>query len=128
MTVRPAVLFHRLTAPPTDGECLRRYGVMGSHGSLLPADSSIPPEGLAEHLLAPSPGQATVLVIDDNAVNRKILVTLMNYEGYRVVEASDGREGEEPEGCRSVPEAGAEGGHPAQAGERPDPLAGHLDA
>jgi diguanylate cyclase (GGDEF)-like protein len=66
---------------------------MGLHGSLLPADMSNPPAGLAEHSLAPSPGQATVLVIDDNAVNRKILVTLMNYEGYRVVEASDGREG-----------------------------------
>ena len=66
---------------------------MGSHGSLLPADNSNPPEGLAEHSLGQSPGQVTVLVIDDNAINRKILVTLMNYEGYRVVEASDGREG-----------------------------------
>ena len=66
---------------------------MGSHGSLLPADNSPSLEGHTEHSLAQSPSQTTVLVIDDNAINRKILVTLMNYEGYRVVEASDGREG-----------------------------------
>ena len=68
---------------------------MGSHGSLLPADNSNAPEEHAELSLVQSPAQATatVLVIDDNAISRKILVTLMNYEGYRVVEAGDGRAG-----------------------------------
>jgi PAS domain S-box-containing protein len=35
---------------------------------------------------------ATVLVVDDNAANRSVLVTLLGYVGHRVVEAVDGRE------------------------------------
>jgi len=38
-------------------------------------------------------GAASVLVIDDNAANRQLLVALMNYQGHQVFEASDGRHG-----------------------------------
>jgi diguanylate cyclase (GGDEF)-like protein len=34
-----------------------------------------------------------ILVVDDNATNRKLLVSLLAYEGYRVTEAADGVEG-----------------------------------
>lgn len=36
---------------------------------------------------------ATILVVDDLAANRKFLVTLLGYQGHRVLEAVDGREG-----------------------------------
>ncbi len=36
---------------------------------------------------------ATILVADDRAINRSLLVTLLNYEGHRIIEASDGVEG-----------------------------------
>ncbi|HEX4243314.1 MAG TPA: response regulator [Steroidobacteraceae bacterium] len=36
---------------------------------------------------------ATVLVVDDNAVNRKLLVTLLSGDGHLTLEASDGLEG-----------------------------------
>jgi diguanylate cyclase (GGDEF)-like protein/PAS domain S-box-containing protein len=35
---------------------------------------------------------AIVLIVDDNATNRKLLVTLVNYLGHQVFEAADGRE------------------------------------
>ena len=35
---------------------------------------------------------ATVLVVDDRDINRSLLVTLLNYAGHRVIEASDGAE------------------------------------
>jgi two-component system, cell cycle sensor histidine kinase and response regulator CckA len=35
---------------------------------------------------------ASVLVVDDNAVNRDLVVTLLGYRGHRVVEAADGAE------------------------------------
>jgi PAS domain S-box-containing protein len=35
---------------------------------------------------------ATILVVDDNAANRGVLVSLLGYVGHRVVEAADGRE------------------------------------
>ena len=38
-------------------------------------------------------GPPIVIVIDDDAANRQLLVTLMNYQGHRVLEARDGREG-----------------------------------
>lgn len=34
-----------------------------------------------------------VLVVDDNADNRHLIVTLLNYQGYQVFEAHDGKEG-----------------------------------
>jgi diguanylate cyclase (GGDEF)-like protein/PAS domain S-box-containing protein len=40
----------------------------------------------------PAP-QAKVVVIDDNATNRSLMVTLMKYQGHQVFEAHDGREG-----------------------------------
>jgi len=36
---------------------------------------------------------ATILVVDDNAGNRKLVVTLLTHEGHRLVEARDGLEG-----------------------------------
>jgi PAS domain S-box-containing protein len=36
---------------------------------------------------------ATILIVDDLPANRKVLVTLLRYEGHRMVEAADGREG-----------------------------------
>src|ERR1041385_3375726 len=36
---------------------------------------------------------ATILVVDDNATNRKLLLTLLRFEGHEVVEAADGRDG-----------------------------------
>jgi PAS domain S-box-containing protein len=36
---------------------------------------------------------ATILVVDDQPVNREFLVTLLSYGGHRLLEASDGREG-----------------------------------
>jgi PAS domain S-box-containing protein len=36
---------------------------------------------------------ATILIVDDLAANRKVLVTLLRYEGHRLIEAADGREG-----------------------------------
>src|ERR1700694_1668191 len=35
---------------------------------------------------------ATILIVDDNVSNRQFLVTLLGYEGPRLVEASDGVE------------------------------------
>ena len=35
---------------------------------------------------------ATVLVVDDRAINRKLLSSLLGYAGHRIVEAADGRE------------------------------------
>ena len=35
---------------------------------------------------------ATVLVVDDNAVNRDLVVTLLGYRAHRVIEAADGAE------------------------------------
>ena len=36
---------------------------------------------------------ATILIVDDLAANRKVLVTLLRYEGHRLIEAADGDEG-----------------------------------
>jgi diguanylate cyclase (GGDEF)-like protein/PAS domain S-box-containing protein len=36
---------------------------------------------------------AKILIIDDRAVNREFLVTLLGYKGYQLLEASDGAEG-----------------------------------
>ncbi|WP_409526066.1 EAL domain-containing protein [Nitrincola sp. MINF-07-Sa-05] len=35
---------------------------------------------------------ATILIVDDQAVNREFLVTLLGYQGYRLLEAADGLE------------------------------------
>ena len=35
---------------------------------------------------------ATILVVDDNALNRSLLTTLLGYGGHRIMEASSGRE------------------------------------
>lgn len=35
---------------------------------------------------------ATILVVDDNPTNRKVLTTLLGYQGHRLVEAADGEE------------------------------------
>lgn len=43
------------------------------------------------HRDPPSPG-ITVLVVDDNAANRELVVTLLKYQGHRTYEAGDGRE------------------------------------
>jgi diguanylate cyclase (GGDEF)-like protein/PAS domain S-box-containing protein len=37
--------------------------------------------------------EAHILVVDDNATNRKLVATLLKHEGYRVTEAADGAEG-----------------------------------
>ena len=36
---------------------------------------------------------STILVVDDLLANRKFLVTLLGYQGHRLIEAADGREG-----------------------------------
>ena len=36
---------------------------------------------------------ATILIVDDLSANRKFLVTLLRYQGHRLLEAADGREG-----------------------------------
>ena len=36
---------------------------------------------------------AKILVIDDNATNRKLVVTLLNFQGHHTIEASDGADG-----------------------------------
>ncbi len=36
---------------------------------------------------------ATILVVDDLAANRDVLVTLLRYQGHRLLEAGDGRDG-----------------------------------
>ncbi|MBS0419325.1 MAG: EAL domain-containing protein [Proteobacteria bacterium] len=36
---------------------------------------------------------ATILVVDDNGSNRKLVVTLLTHEGHRLIEARDGLEG-----------------------------------
>ncbi len=33
---------------------------------------------------------ATILVVDDEEVNRKFLITVLGYAGHRVLEAADG--------------------------------------
>ena len=49
---------------------------------------------------------ATILIVDDHAVNRAFLRTLLGYKGHRLVEAVDGAEGlavaraERPQGKR----------------------------
>src|SRR5216684_4249951 len=35
---------------------------------------------------------ATILVADDQPLNRKVLTSLLGYQGHRVIEAGDGRE------------------------------------
>ena len=35
---------------------------------------------------------ATILVVDDNALNRSVLTTLLGYQGHRLVEAANGNE------------------------------------
>jgi len=35
---------------------------------------------------------ATILVVDDNALNRSVPTTLLAYRGHRMVEAADGHE------------------------------------
>jgi diguanylate cyclase (GGDEF)-like protein len=42
---------------------------------------------------ATQPSKAVVLVVDDDEANRQIVSTLLDHHGYRVHEASDGREG-----------------------------------
>jgi CheY-like chemotaxis protein len=41
---------------------------------------------------APSPDAALVLVADDNRINRRLLVTMLNQSGFRTAEASNGIE------------------------------------
>ena len=36
---------------------------------------------------------ATILIVDDLAANREVLVRLLRYQGHRLVEAADGAEG-----------------------------------
>jgi PAS domain S-box-containing protein len=36
---------------------------------------------------------ATILIVDDQPINRELLVTLLGYKGHRLVEAADGAEG-----------------------------------
>jgi PAS domain S-box-containing protein len=36
---------------------------------------------------------ATILIVDDLSANRELLVTLLRYQGHRMLEAADGREG-----------------------------------
>ena len=36
---------------------------------------------------------ATILIVDDQSTNRELLVTLLGYSGYRLLEAADGAEG-----------------------------------
>jgi len=36
---------------------------------------------------------AKILIVDDLAANREVLVTLLRYDGHRVLEAANGREG-----------------------------------
>lgn len=39
------------------------------------------------------PDMATILVVDDRATNRDLIVTLLKYKGHRALEAADGAEG-----------------------------------
>ena len=36
---------------------------------------------------------ARILVVDDNASNRKLLATLLSHEGHQIIEARDGLDG-----------------------------------
>ena len=36
---------------------------------------------------------ATILIVDDLSANREVLVTLLGYQGHRLLEAADGRDG-----------------------------------
>src|SRR5437868_440154 len=38
------------------------------------------------------PEMATILVVDDRPVNRAVLVSLLGYQGHRMLEAGDGSE------------------------------------
>lgn len=38
------------------------------------------------------PKKTTILVVDDRPLNRELLVTILGYKGYRVIEAADGAE------------------------------------
>ena len=38
-------------------------------------------------------GTATILIVDDLSANRDVLVTLLRYQGHRLLEAADGRDG-----------------------------------
>ena len=39
-----------------------------------------------------APSGATVLVVDDNAINRQLISTLLKYQGHAICEAADGRD------------------------------------
>jgi two-component system cell cycle response regulator DivK len=41
----------------------------------------------------PEPGPATILVIEDNALNLKLVRDVLAHAGYRIVEATTGEEG-----------------------------------
>ena len=36
---------------------------------------------------------ATILIVDDLAANREVLVALLRHEGHRLLEAEDGKQG-----------------------------------
>ena len=40
----------------------------------------------------PNPTAATILVVDDNPINLKLVSDLLMFEGYRVLKAEDGEE------------------------------------
>ena len=46
-----------------------------------------------EGYLHPERAMATILVVDDLAANREVLVTLLRYQGHRLLEAEDGSRG-----------------------------------
>jgi adenylate cyclase len=55
------------------------------------ASSSVVPAGVAEPGPAPDQDAGTVLVVDDNALNRDVLTRRLERQGYAVVAVADGR-------------------------------------
>ncbi|MEZ6184723.1 MAG: response regulator [Planctomycetota bacterium] len=89
----PLLVLTGLELAPEERERLRRHvravaekGDLTRDAFLAALESALAPAS------APVPTQATVLVVDDHAPNRKLVATILLRSGYGVLEAEDGAE------------------------------------
>jgi len=72
---------------------LRRSQLGATLERILAAPEAAPPaELVTRHVLAEQSAPVSILVVEDNAVNRKVVVTMLKKLGYRADVASNGSE------------------------------------